>query len=402
MMKDNISLPRALALGALAAATCSLVTGLVVYGAVHPTGELGELYDALAEVQEIVDDQFVGEYDAEELKDYVLTGYANGLGDRWTSYMTPEYYESYLESSADTTVGIGVTVSYQEKDDGSHVLKVESVAHESPSEDAGIGAYDEIYAVNGKTIDELGSYDDAVAAVRGEEGESVTLGIRRYETGVEEDIAVVRQDYEQIHVTSRMLDGNIGYICIERFTDQTDEQFAQALQEVQDAGAEKLIFDLRDNPGGQLGALIDCLDPLLPEGRIISLESKQGKVSEYESDAAEVNLPMAVLVNAESYSAAEFFAAALQEYGKAEIVGEQTVGKGYSQQGFALSNGGCLNLSTNCYYTPKGESLIGKGVEPDVKVELSDEKKARFEVLSDSEDDQLQAAIDAVEAQAAS
>lgn len=402
MRKDNISLPRALALGALAAATCSLVTGMAVYGAVHPSGELGELCDALAEVQEIVDDQFVGEYDAEELKDYVLTGYANGLGDRWTSYMTPEYYESYLESSADTTVGIGVTVSYQEKDDGSHVLKVESVAHESPSEDAGIGAYDEIYAVNGKTIDELGGYDEAVAAVRGEEGESVTLGIRRYETGIEEDIAVVRQDYEQIHVTSRMLDGNIGYICIERFTDQTDEQFAQALQKVQDAGAEKLIFDLRDNPGGQLGALINCLDPLLPEGKIISLESKQGKVSEYESDAAEVNLPMAVIVNAESYSAAEFFAAALQEYGKAEIVGEQTVGKGYSQQGFELSNGGCLNLSTNCYYTPKGESLIGKGVEPDVKADLSDEKKERFEVLPDSEDDQLQAAIDAVETQAAS
>ncbi len=399
-MKDKVSLPRALALGALTAATCSLVTGLVVYGAVHPAGELGELYDALAEVQGIVDDQFVGAYDSAELKDYMLTGYANGLGDRWTSYMTEEYYESYLESSAETTVGIGVTVSYQEKDDGSHVLKVESVAHQSPAESAGIGAYDEIYAVDGKTIDELGGYDEAVTAVRGEEGQSVTLGIRRYQTGVQEDIAVVRQDYEQIHVTARMLEDDIGYICIERFTDQTDEQFAEALQEMQDAGAQKLIFDLRDNPGGQLGALINCLDPLLPEGRIISLESKQGKVSEYTSDAAEVNLPMAVIVNAESYSAAEFFAAALQEYGKAEIVGEQTVGKGYSQQSFPLSNGGCLNLSTNCYYTPKGESLIGKGVVPDVAAALSDEKKARFAVLTDSEDDQLQAAITAVQAQA--
>lgn len=402
MRKDMVSLPRALALGALTAVTCSLVTGLVVYGAIHPSGELGELYEALAEVQGIVDDQFVGEYDTEELKDYMLTGYATGLGDRWTSYMTPDYYESYLESSADTTVGIGVTVSYQEKDDGSHVLKVESVAYESPAEDAGIGAYDEIYAVDGKTIDELGGYDEAVAAVRGDEGESITLSIRRYETGEEENIAVVRQDYEQIHVTSRMLDDTIGYICIERFTEQTDEQFTQALQKVLDAGAEKLIFDLRDNPGGQLGALINCLDPLLPEGKIISLENKQGKVSEYKSDAEEVHLPMTVIVNADSYSAAEFFAAALQEYGKAEIVGEQTVGKGYSQQGFPLSNGGCLNISTNCYYTPKGESLIGKGVKPDVKAELSDEKKERFAVLSDDEDDQLQAAIDVVEVQAVS
>ena len=399
-MKDTVSLPRALAVGALTAATCSVVTGLVVYGAVHPTGEVGALCDALTEVQAIVDDQFVGDYDAQELEDYVLTGYANGLGDRWTSYMTADYYEDYLESAADTTVGIGVTVSYQEKDDGSHVLKVESVAHESPAENAGIGAYDEIYAVNGKTIDELGDYEAAVEAVRGDEGESVTLGVRRYQTGVQEDIAVTRQDYEQIHVTSRMLDGDIGYICIERFTENTEEQFTQALQAVLDDGAQSLIFDLRDNPGGRLDALVNCLDPLLPEGKIISLESKQGKVEEYSSDANEVDLPMTVLVNADSYSAAEFFAAALQEYGKATVVGEQTVGKGYSQQSFPLSNGGCLNLSTNCYYTPKGESLIGKGVTPDVKAELSDEKKERFEVLSDSEDDQLQAAISAVRAQA--
>ena len=190
-----------------------------------------------------------------------------------------------------------------------------------------------------------------------------------------------------------MLDNNIGYICIERFTDQTDEQFQKALDSVMEQSAEKLIFDLRNNPGGQLTALVHCLDPLLPEGDIISLKNKQGKESKYTSDGEEVNLPMAVIVNEDSYSAAEFFAAALQEYGKAEIVGEKTVGKGYSQQGFPLSNGGCLNLSTNCYYTPKGVSLIGKGVTPDKEVELSEEKTERFYVLSDKEDDQLQAAI---------
>lgn len=221
----------------------------------------------------------------------------------------------------------------------------------------------------------------------------MTLGVRRYETEEEKAITVTRAEYDQIHVTSRMLDNNIGYICIERFTDQTDEQFQKALDSVMEQGAEKLIFDLRNNPGGQLTALVNCLDTLLPEGKIISLKDKAGKTEEYTSDANAVDLPMAVLVNADSYSAAEFFAAALQEYGKATIVGEKTVGKGYSQQGFELSNGGCLNISTHCYYTPKGVSLIGKGVTPDKQADLSDEKKEHFYVLRDSEDDQLQAAI---------
>lgn len=395
-MKYTVSLPRAAAVGALAAVTCSLVTGLAVYGAVRPNHGLSELYGSLAEVNAIVENEFVGEYDIDELRDYMLTGYADGLGDRWTSYMTPEYYENYLDTTAQSTVGIGVTVSEQKKQDGGTVLRVEHVAQQSPAQQAGIGVYDEIYAIDGKTIDEWGGYQGAVDAVLGEEGKTVTLSISRYQTGEKTDIAVTRQEYEQIHVTSRMLDEDTGYIAIERFTEQTDEQFSKALDGLQQEGAQRFIFDLRDNPGGQLGALIHSLDVLLPEGNIISLESKKGEVKKYTSDAGELDLPMAVIVNADSYSAAEFFAAALQEYGKAVIVGEQTVGKGYSQQSFPLSNGGCLNLSTNCYYTPNGESLIGKGVVPDVPAQLSEEKKEKFAVLTDKEDDQLQAAVSAV------
>ena len=248
-------------------------------------------------------------------------------------------------------------------------------------------------AINGKRIDDFGSYDKAVAAVRGKAGGVVQLGIHQYATNQDVTLSVTRAEYEQIHVTSRMLDNQIGYIRIEKFADNTDEQFDAAVKEMQKQGAASLLFDLRNNPGGQLTALVNCLDTLLPEGKIISLKDKAGKTEEYTSDANAVDLPMAVLVNADSYSAAEFFAAALQEYGKATIVGEKTVGKGYSQQGFELSNGGCLNISTHCYYTPKGVSLIGKGVTPDKQADLSDEKKEHFYVLRDSEDDQLQAAI---------
>lgn len=389
-----VSLRRAVAAGAAATIAGGLVTGVVVYHAVHPSGQAGEIYDVLRQADSISQKYFVGEdYDTDDLINGTLTGYAQSLGDRWTSYMTPEYYQSYQESSADSTVGIGVTVSYLENDDGTHYLYVNTVATDSPAQKAGIGCYDKITAINGKRIDDFGSYDKAVAAVRGKAGGVVQLSIHQYATDQDVTVSVTREEYEQIHVTSRMLDNQIGYIRIEKFTDNTDEQFDAAVKDLQEKGAASLIFDLRNNPGGQLTALVNCLDTLLPEGKIISLKDKVGKTEEYTSDANAVDLPMAVLVNADSYSAAEFFAAALQEYGKATIVGEKTVGKGYSQQGFELSNGGCLNISTHCYYTPKGVSLIGKGVTPDKQVNLSDEKKEHFYVLQDSEDDQLQAAI---------
>lgn len=394
-MKHTVSLRRAVAWGAAATIGGSLLTGAAVYYHTTPHGDWYQLYSALNTVETLVDDQFVGQYDIDELTDYVLTGFAEGLGDRWTSYMTPETYQNYQKTTADSTVGIGVTVTGQQTDDGT-VLRVESVAAGSPAEQAGFGAFDEITAIGGKTVDELGGYEGAVNAVLGEEGKSVTLTVRHYATKQVEDMTVTRQQFEQIHVTSRMLPDDIGYIKIDRFTSETDNQLAKELKAVQDAGATRLIFDLRYNPGGQLGALVNCLDSLLPEGPIISLKSKSGETEEYTSDENQVDLPMAVLVNADSYSAAEFFAAALQEYDKAVIVGDKTVGKGYSQVGFPLSNGGCFNLSTNCYYTPHGESLIGKGVTPDIAVSLDEDKTARFAVLEDKEDDQLQAAISAL------
>ena len=395
-MKRKILLRHAVALGAAAAVTCSVVTGAVVYHVTRPSGELSEIYASLAEAQTIVDHRFVGEYDTEELRNYVMTGYAGGLGDRWTSFMSEEYYQNYLNSTADSTVGIGVTVQEKKKDDESTVLRVTEVAHASPAEKAGFGAYDEIVAIEGKTIDALGGYEKAVDHVRGEAGESVTLQVQKYKTGEQTNITVTREEYDQIHVVPRMLDGSIGYIEIEKFTDQTDEQFVKAFETLKNDGAKAFIFDLRNNPGGQLDALVECLDPLLPEGMIISLKNKQGETQEYTSDKKECNLPMAVMINKDSYSAAEFFAAALQEYDKAVVVGEKTCGKGYSQQSFPLSHGGCLNISTNCYYTPKGESLIGKGVIPDVAVSLKEEDLQRFEVLTDAEDTQLQAAIQAL------
>lgn len=381
---------------AAAVLVCSAVTGTAVYFVTQPSGTEKQIYDVIHEAQTLVDNKFVGEYDTDNLIDYTLAGYTAGLGDRWTTYMDADSYQAYQQKTAESTVGIGVTVSYQEPENADPYLYIEQVAYGSPAEEAGISVYESIVAVNGKSIKELGGYDEAVDEVRGDENTDVTLTIRNAD-GDTKDYTVTRKQYDQVSVHGKIIDGNIGYIVIERFIADTDTRLKDTIAQLQEQGAEKLIFDLRNNPGGQLTTLVGSLDPLLPEGIIISLTDKQGKSETYTSDAEELDLPMSVLVNADSYSAAEFFAADLQYYGKAKVIGEKTCGKGYSQVSYELSNGGAFTLSVDCYYMPDGESLIDKGVTPDVEVSLSEEKAARFYALTEEEDDQLQAAIAALD-----
>lgn len=374
--------------------TAALTTG-VCLALLRPHGDTGEL-DALAgELQALIDRRFVGEQDVQGSIDSALAGYVDGMGDRWSYYMSAEEYAEHLQSQQVSGVGIGVNVVYSEQ---SNQICILQVFEGSPAEQAGLCPYDCITAVDGVSVEESG-YEEAVNAVRGEIGTTVVLTVIRTETGEQEDIAITRQEYEHKYLSYHLMkDGKTGYVQIERFLQQTGTYFMDAMESLQAQGAEQYIFDLRNNPGGQLTSLVDCLDYLLPEGTIITLEDAEGNVTdEFESDAACVQAPMAVIVNADSYSAAEFFAAALQEYSLAEIVGEQTFGKGYSQQTFELSNGGAVALSTHCYYTPQHNSLIGKGVIPDVACELSTEELIRFYALTDEEDSQIMAAQAALE-----
>lgn len=396
--EQKISKKKAIRYGALAAVGCSIVTGAAAVAiTLHVAGvpsEMKSVVNTMKEIQTIVDERFVGEYTMDSVEDYALTGYVEGLGDRWSYYMTPKAFEQYKKDNEDTRTGIGVTVSPSyDKNNEVDALVIQTVAVGSPAEKAGLGSYDRITKVDGKTIKKLGGYDKTVDAVRGKSGTKVTLTYEDYETGKTEECTLKRAEFEQIYVTSRMMDNSVGYIKIDRFASETDEQFVKELKSLEKQGAESLIFDLRDNPGGSLDSLVNCLDPLLPKGKIITLKAKNGDTKEFTSDAKEVDLPMTVIVNEDSYSAAEFFAEALREYDKAEIVGEKTCGKGYSQITYELSNGGAIGLSSNCYYTPQGKSLIGVGVEPDVKCSLTKKQEAKKYVLTDEEDPQIQAAL---------
>ncbi|MGN1030699.1 MAG: S41 family peptidase [Butyricicoccaceae bacterium] len=368
----------------------ALVSAGVCIAVLLPHGDTGDLNRLTSELQQLIDEKFVGEQDKQGSIDGALEGYVEGMGDRWSYYMSKEDYEAYQANLQVSGVGIGVNVVYDEENQGICILQV---FDKSPAQDAALAPYDLITAVDGKRVADLG-YDDAVDAVRGEVGTKVTLTVKRAETGREEDITITRREYEHKYLNYHMMDDGVtGYVNIERFLGDTGTYFIEAMEDLKQQGAQQYIFDLRNNPGGQLTSLVDCLDYLLPEGKIITLEDADGNVTEeYNSDAACVDAPMSVIVNENSYSAAEFFAAALQEYDKAEIIGEKTCGKGYSQQTFRLSNGGAAAISTHCYFTPNHVSLIGKGVQPDVEVSLSTEELQRYYALTDEEDSQIVAA----------
>lgn len=387
MMKKQCSLLSALLVGGAAVLLAVSLSGLVLIR--HYENQDEPWRSQLNEIDGIVDAYFVGEYDEQELTDAVLSGYMAGLGDPYSYYLNAEEYEEYQQSLANTLVGVGITVSYA---DGQ--VKVVNVIDDSPAQQAGILPGDQIIAVDGASLEEIG-YEEMVDRVKGEEGTQVSLTFV-HPDGQQETQSMTRKTLHTVSLESQMLDNQIGYIRIIDFHEGVNDLFQAALEELTEQGAQGVIFDLRNNPGGSLDELVPMLDSLLPEGDIISMRSKDGETQVYTSDADCLDLPMAVLVNSSSYSAAEFFAAALQEYSRATIVGEQTTGKGYSQSPFELSNGGAIVLSRNSYFTPQGKSLAQVGITPDIPCSLSEEAQSHYYFMTPEEDTQLQAAIDAL------
>lgn len=332
---------------------------------------------------------FVGDYDPDAALDTAMEGLVYGLGDRWSYYLTAEGYEAQKQSRSNTYVGIGVVVRYTDE----RGLLIDTVRAGGPAEEAGLEPGEIITAVDGTSVAGDARYD-ATGLIQGEKGTDVVLTLLAPD-GSEREVTVTRAPIETEPVKSEMLEGKVGYVSLSDFHSRTADQLNAAVDELVEQGAEALVFDMRNNGGGYVDEMTAMLDHLLPEGVIFRSESKAGVEHEVKSDANCVDLPMAVLVNSGSYSAAEFFAAELQEAAGARIVGEPTSGKGYSQQTIPLPNGGALNLSTARYTTGSGVSLIGTGVTLDREVRLTEEENALLAagVLDKGEDPQLQAAL---------
>ncbi|MCD7755622.1 MAG: S41 family peptidase, partial [Firmicutes bacterium] len=274
--------------------------------------------------------RFIGEADQTAIEDAAASAMISALGDRWSYYLSAEDYQTHLESVQNAYVGIGVTVSANTDDLG---MDVRQVTEDGPAQAAGLLAGDIITAVDGTDISGM-TTTEVRNLIRGEAGTQVTLTLLR--DGQTLTVSVTREEIHTAVATAQMLDGNIGLVTIVNFNSNCADETIAVIEELIDQGAEKLIFDVRYNPGGYASELVEVLDYLLPEGELFRTVDYTGAENVDYSDASCVEMPMAVLVNGDSYSAAEFFAAALSEYDWAIVVGEQTCGKGYFQNTFVL------------------------------------------------------------------
>lgn len=351
-----------------------------------------DMYSKLSQVDDLYRSLYIGTIDEEQLTDYLIRGYVAGTGDKYAYYLDKEQFAEMMADNAGEMQGIGVYVIYQ-----NNVIEIISVMPDSPALEAGLQPGDLVVAVEGVSVEELG-YTTAVNKMKGEAGTVANFTILR--DGVTRDYSIKRGYVNEQTVMSRVYseDSTVGIIKIVSFDKKTPEQFKAACEELLSGGCTRLVFDVRYNPGGDLDAITAVLDYLLPEGPIVRIVDAEGKEEVISSDAEELDVPMVVLCNGSTASAAELFSCALQDYGKAELVGTQTYGKGTMQTIIRLPDNTGLGISYRMYDPPYSENYEGKGVTPDYEVEL-DESLADKNIykITDAEDNQLKRAVEVLD-----
>lgn len=352
------------------------------------TGETSKL----SQLQSLIEERYIEGADPTVLEDAAADAMVAATGDRWSYYIPASEYETYQENMANAYVGVGITILSLEDVEGFRIM---SVTPGGPAEEAGVQKDDVLIGVDGQDVRQSDA-NQVRNLVRGEEGTDVVLTVLREEAELE--LTVQRRHMETPVATYTMLEDQVGLVTIENFDSRCSEETIAAIEALREQGAQKLIFDVRNNPGGFAEELVKVLDYLLPEGDLFRTERYDGYEDVDVSDENFLDMPMAVLVNGDSYSAAEFFAAALQEYEAAIVVGEHTSGKGHFQTTYQLSDGSAVALSIGRYYTPNGVCLEGVGIEPDVPVTVDEDTAMEiyFDSLPWEEDPQIQAALDAL------
>ena len=350
-----------------------------------------EHYTKIEQLQDLIEARFIGEADATAMEDAAAAAMVGALGDEWSYYISAAEYSDYLDQVQNSYVGVGITITQME--DG--YLEIVKVEKGGPAHEAGILPGDILIRAAGQDCAEQGM-ENTRNLVKGEEGTFVELTVLR--SGEEKVFSVERRYIEVAVAEYEMLEGNIGLISIYNFDERCADETIAAIETLISQGATALIFDVRNNPGGYKHELVEILDYLLPEGVLFRSEHYDGTTQEDTSDEKYLDMPMAVLVNEESYSAAEFFGAALDEYEAAVTVGAQTYGKGYYQQTYQLNDGSAVGLSVGKYYTPNGVSLAGVGITPDIVVDVDEETfmEIYYGQLSAQEDPQILAAVEAL------
>lgn len=354
-------------------------------GYVYTQAESSKLWD----LETLILTRFAGDADQTTVEDAAAYAMVDAIGDRWSYYIPAADYDAFEENSNNAYVGIGVTVTALEDGTG---FAVSNVVADGPADQAGMQAGDVIVQVDGQSVEGL-SVTELSGMIKGEENTSVTITVLRNGEGI--SLYVTRKKLNTTVAEGKLLNEHVGLVTISNFDERCYDETVAAIERVLNQGADMLLFDVRNNPGGYADELCKVLDYLLPEGNLMRMVGTDGSEELKTSDASCVKVPMAVLINENSYSAAELFAADLWEYGAAKTFGTQTSGKGFYQSVFQFDDGSAVGLSIGRYYTSKDNNLEGVGLTPDEVVKLDEESETLLYngMLEPENDAQLQAAL---------
>ena len=342
----------------------------------------------LNRIDRLVDKYFYGDIDKKEMQNWAYAGYLAGLDDPYTEYISPDEYDSFTETSTGNYTGIGVEVTKNGEE-----TVISDIFEGTPAEKAGLLPNDIIKKIDGK--DMVGKpLSEISSTIKEYAGKTFAISIER--DGKMTDVNVVPGEIETVQVSGKMLDGGISYIRISMFEGHCTEQLKTALDNAKNLGAKGIIFDVRNNPGGALDIITTCVDQILDEGIILTVRDKNGKEEVYKAkDKEKIDLPIVILTNAQTASAAEVFTSSLHDNGKAYTVGTKTYGKGVVQTVFDLGDRSIAKITTAKYFTPKNVCIDKIGLEPDKKVELDEKyKNMSVKYIPDGEDAQLITAVE--------
>lgn len=342
-------------------------------------------------LEKMIDQEYLGEVDNAEMAEGIYAGLVYGLGDVYSRYYTADEYAQETASTDGAYAGIGVSIQ-KNKNGG---VQIAECYEGGPGAEAGLQTGDVITAINDTDVTDM-ELSDVVSLIRENKDNTIVLTVFRENEEKSREISVDVTDVELPSVFGEMLDKKTGYIQITQFTGVTPQQYKDMFAELKDKGMERLVIDLRDNPGGLLTSVCDILREILPEGLIVYTEDKYGNREEETCDGKhQLDMPLAVLVNENSASASEIFAGAVQDHEVGTIVGTTTYGKGVVQELRQLSDGSAVKLTVSNYYTPNGNSINKVGIKPDVEVKLASELLNKDEITHE-EDNQLQKALDVI------
>lgn len=375
----------------LSAVLLVVVTVILTICAVNPFGftAWGEFLQ-FSLVGRMIQNQYYDDVEAIDYASGALEGVANATGDPYTAYLWGESAKEYMENIEGNFCGIGIYIENDPKDD---TITVVSPIAGSPAEEAGLVTGDKILAVNGVTFTGQ-EINDAVAAMRGEEGTALTVTVLRTAENVTEDLKLMRREIVIPSIDSEMLTDDIALIRITQFTEGTAGLFAKAYEERLAEGMKKLVLDLRNNPGGIMTEAAQIANMFIEDGKVIVYTlDKWGNRTDYPATGEAAKIPIVVLTNPGTASASEILTGALKDYGLAYHMGERTYGKGIVQGVFEVGEDAVLSVTISRYYTPNGVCIHEEGIMPDEEIPMDWESYAALTDLSIEEDAQIQRAV---------